>query len=168
MLGVQHSHEPNEITAWTKVVRLVVGVTVCLSVCHSFYFRRAYRIQIFSSHLELDRGPDARAGAGVPEPGGRRIHGSSKTTWFTIPRRFPSPRPRRRPQWPGPPHEALLNSAMNKSGRGKRREGRGEEGTGGGRGEGNWSGEVKACAFNFEGRSVGVVWVHISANDSDL
>ena len=61
MLSVQHSHGPNEIAAWTKVVRLVVGVTVCLSVCHSFYFRKAYRIQIFSSHLELDRGTDARA-----------------------------------------------------------------------------------------------------------
>ena len=36
-------------------------------------------------------------------------------------------RPRRRPQWPGPPHEALLNSAMNKSGRGEREEERKEQ-----------------------------------------
>ena len=104
-----------------------MGVTVCLSVCHSVYFRKAYRIQTFSSHLELDRGPGARARACREGEGGVSM-ALLKQLGLPSPGALRFPRlGRGAPQWPGPPHEALLNSAMNKSGRGERDEERKEE-----------------------------------------
>ena len=102
-----------------------MGVTVCLSFCHSVYFRKAYRIQTYSSHLELNRGPGARA---CREGEGGVSMALLKQLGLLSPGASRFPRlGRGAPQWPGPPHEALLNSAMNKSGRGERDEERKEE-----------------------------------------
>ena len=78
LLSVQHSHEPNEITACVDESKVSCGRDG-LSVCLSFI--------LFSEGVS-DTNIFFAFGVGQG-PGARRIHGSFKTTWFTIPRRFP-------------------------------------------------------------------------------
>ena len=87
MLSVQHSHEPNEIAACVDESCKVSCGRDGLSVRLSFIL---FSEGVSDTNIFFAFGVRQGDGrAGVPGPGRRRIHGSSKTTWFTIPRRFP-------------------------------------------------------------------------------